>query len=130
LKNLQEQGITILVSTPYMDEASLCDRIALVQRGSFLSIDSPAGIVAGFKKRLFAVHSLAMSQLLTDLRGMSSVESCYAFGDSHHITLKKEAYALTPSALQVQLEQRGHQQVMVREIQPGIEDCFMELSDH
>lgn len=129
LKRLQQQGITILVSTPYMDEAGLCDRIALIQRGSFLSIDTPAGIVAGFSKRLFAVNSQSMSQLLKDLRGLAYVESCYAFGDSHHITLKKEANSITTESLQHQLEQMGHKQVIVQEIQPGIEDCFMELSN-
>ncbi|MDX9749285.1 MAG: ABC transporter ATP-binding protein [Paludibacter sp.] len=129
LKKLQQQGITILVSTPYMDEAGLCDRIALIQRGSFLSIDTPSGIVAGFRKRLFAVHSQSMSQLLKDLRGLVFVDSCYAFGDSHHITLKNEAQSNPVENLRLQLQQMGHQQVDVREIQPGIEDCFMELSN-
>ncbi len=129
LKRLQHQGITILVSTPYMDEAGLCDRIALIQRGSFLSIDTPAGIVAGFRKRLFSVHSQSMSQLLKDLRGLAFVESCYAFGDSHHITLKEQANTITSESIQLQLHQMGHQHVVVREIQAGIEDCFMELSN-
>lgn len=129
LKRLQHQGITILVSTPYMDEAGLCDRIALIQRGSFLSIDTPAGIVAGFSKRLFSVHSQSMSQLLKDLRGLAFVESCYAFGDSHHITLKEQANTITSESIQLQLHQMGHQHVVVREIQAGIEDCFMELSN-
>ena len=145
LKKLQQQGITIMVSTPYMDEASLCDRIALIQKGRLLTIDSPGKIADSFKKTLLSVSSENMSMLLTDLRAIPEVESCYAFGDSHHITLKnktsehKQEHSdskgkkvndinLIINNLKVTLEAKNHLNIVIQEIKPGIEDCFMELS--
>lgn len=145
LKNLQQQGITILVSTPYMDEASLCDRIALIQKGKLLTIDSPGKIADGFKKTLLSVSAENMSLLLTDLRTIPEVENCYAFGDSHHITLKNRTSRYEQehsdskgkkvndiefiiNDLKVTLEAKNHLNIVIKEIKPGIEDCFMELS--
>lgn len=145
LKNLQQQGITILVSTPYMDEASLCDRIALIQKGRLLTIDSPGKIADGFKKTLLSVSAENMSLLLTDLRTIPEVENCYAFGDSHHITLKNRTSRYEQehsdskgkkdneiefiiNDLRVTLEAKNHLNIVIKEIKPGIEDCFMELS--
>ena len=80
LKRLKNQGITILVSTPYMDEARLCDRIALIKEGKFIGIDTPENITAGFNKTLWSVQSNKMFKLLTDLRSHPSIDSCFAFG--------------------------------------------------
>lgn len=145
LKNLQKQGITILVSTPYMDEASLCDRIALIQKGKFLTIDTPENIAGNYGKTLLAVSAENMSSLLIDLRKIPEIDSCFAFGDSHHITLRndiqiaeirhnlKEKTAdnkIEPviENLKKNLERKGHKDIQIQRIQPGIEDCFMELS--
>ena len=68
LKKLKAEGISILVSTPYMDEASMCDRIALIQDGAFMKLDSPENIVNEFDHELWAVQSTEMSKLLKDLR--------------------------------------------------------------
>lgn len=126
LAKLKQQGITILVSTPYMDEASLCDRIALIQNGHFLKTGTPEQIVQQFGKSLWAVRSDTMSKLLKDLRSQPQIEGCYAFGDSHHITLNDAQF--TREQLVTTLEDIGHQSVEVNEIQPTVEDCFMELS--
>jgi len=90
LRNLKSQGITIIVSTPYMDEASLCDRIALIQNGSFLRIETPKAIVKSFGKRLISVRGENKGELLRQLRVTPGVVSCFAFGDSHHVTAEKE----------------------------------------
>src|SRR4029079_5881217 len=90
LKSLQQQGITIMVSTPYMDEANLCDRIAFLQTGKILSVDTPQNIIKNFSKKLFAVKGKYMYKILLKLRDCSEVETSYAFGDYHHITLKKD----------------------------------------
>ena len=87
LQKLREQGITILVSTPYMDEASLCDRIALIQNGQFLKIDTPKNIVSQFADTLWAAKSDNMHKLLEDLRKDEQVKSSFAFGDSIHVTV-------------------------------------------
>ncbi|MDP4277452.1 MAG: ABC transporter ATP-binding protein [Bacteroidota bacterium] len=126
LKHLKQEGITMLVSTPYMDEASLCDRIALIQEGRFLTIETPAAIVKGFNGRLLAVTGDAMPRLLTDLRTCEQVKSCFAFGDTHHLTLKDDSFA--EAELSGWLEERGHTNVHAFPIEASVEDCFMQLS--
>jgi ABC-type multidrug transport system ATPase subunit len=126
LKKLKAQGITILVSTPYMDEASLCDRIALIQKGKFLSIDTPQNIVNQYKNQLWAVRSMNMSKLLNGLRSNKSFENCFAFGDSHHVSIENKK--LDIKTLEEYLLKCGHTDIEITEIQPTIEDCFMEIS--
>lgn len=125
LKNLKTQGITILVSTPYMDEATLCDRIALIAGGKILKIDSPQKIVSDFGKILWSVKGVNMHKLLTDLRENNRLESCFAFGDAHHVTLADEKYTI--SELEVFLKQKGHLIIDIQPAMPNIEDCFMAL---
>jgi len=124
LKKLKNEGITILVSTPYMDEARQCDRIALIQDGKFMKIDTPENIVKAYDQELWAVKSSDMSKLLKDLRANQEIKSCFAFGDTHHITVGK----LSADQLKSYLEEKGHTNISIKPIQAGIEDCFMELS--
>jgi ABC-type multidrug transport system ATPase subunit len=126
LKNLKKQGITILVSTPYMDEASLCDRIALIQAGEFLMIDSPENIVNQYKNKLWAVQSDNMHKLLLDLRANNLSQNCFAFGEKHHVSVDNDQ--LTMRDLKEYLIEKGHSNVELQEIKPTIEDCFMQLS--
>lgn len=126
LKNLKAQGITILVSTPYMDEASLCDRIALIQNGQFLKIDTPKNIVKQYENKLWAVQSDNMYKLLNDLRANELTSNCFAFGDKHHVSV--ESGQLTVDSLNNYLQQKEHTHIEIREIEPTIEDCFMQLS--
>ena len=125
LRHLQEQKITILVSTPYMDEATLCDRIALMREGEFLTVDTPQGIVDKFDKQLYAASSDNMSRLLYDLRRLPGVESCYAFGGVHHVVLQHD---FSVSALGNCLHESGHADVYISPIAATVEDCFMELN--
>jgi ABC-type multidrug transport system ATPase subunit len=129
LNRLKHEGITILVSTPYMDEASLCDRIALIQDGRFLTIDTPEKITENYPDELWAVASDEMSKLLKDLRINPAVKTCYAFGDTHHISLNTDA-SLTPESLLLYLKEKGHQNIDIQAIKAGIEDCFMELAGY
>lgn len=116
LKRLKAQGITILVSTPYMDEAKLCDRIALIQNGKVMQIDTPKNIVNQFHKVLFAVNSENMFKLLNDLRSFPLTESCFAFGGNHHLTMKNENI----NALKEYLMNSGHKNVTISKIDPSI----------
>jgi ABC-2 type transport system ATP-binding protein len=125
LKRLKTQGISILVSTPYMDEAKLCDRIALIQNGKIMTINTPQNIIKLFGKNLFAVRSENMFKLLTDLRVFPPTENCFAFGENHHITLNEEYFDM--KLLENYLEKSGHKKAIVKKIEPGIEDCFMRL---
>lgn len=126
LKRLKEQGITILVSTPYMDEASLCERIALIQDGEIMSIDTPDNITKQFPDKLFAIRSDDMSKLLKDLRHDTLIKSSYSFGDSIHITFI-DVDELTISELQNKLNILGHKSIEIDIISPTIEDCFIRL---
>ena len=89
LKKLKEQGISILVSTPYMDEASLCDRIALIQSGKVLSTSTPEQIIAQYPTALYAVKATDLYALLQHLREDPHIDSCYPFGEYLHLTLNE-----------------------------------------
>lgn len=125
LKRLKAQGISILVSTPYMDEAKLCDRIALMQNGKILQIDTPQNIVNQFGTNLYAVHSDNMYNLLNDLRAYPQTNSCFAFGENHHLTLKESNDDIRE--LENYLDTKGYLKTTIIKIEPGIEDCFMQL---
>lgn len=125
LKRLKTQGITILVSTPYMDEAMLCDRIALIQDGSFLGIETPQDIITDFKEVIWSAKSHNMSALLSDLRACEGVKSCFAFGTVHHLTVDP---SLTIAALEKKMQDKGHFDIEISEITPTIEDCYMQLA--
>lgn len=125
LDRLKKQGITILVSTPYMDEAARCDRIALMRSGRCLSVDTPAGIRSSFGRQLWSVRSVAMYKLLVDLRTFPETYSCYAFGDAHHLTLKENGKDM--DALKQFLKEKGYTDVKIEPIEPSVEDCFMAL---
>jgi ABC-type multidrug transport system ATPase subunit len=123
LKRLKEQGISILVSTPYMNEAKLCDRIALIQNSKILEIDTPQNIVDRFDNNLYAVRSDNMFELLKDLRSFPETKSCFAFGDKHHLVLKENNIDL--NELRAYLQNQNN--LEINKIEPGIEDCFMRL---
>lgn len=126
LKRLKQQGITILVSTPYMDEATLCERIALIQSGKILSIDTPANIIGQYPGKLFAIRSVAMSSLLSDLRSSKLVKSCFAFGEFHHIAFHQDGEAVQQQLVD-SLRAKGQTDIELRQIEPTIEDCFITL---
>ena len=126
LRRLNEQGITILVSTPYMDEAVLCDRIALIMDGAFLSIETPREIIAQYTETLWSVQADNMPELLGTLRGIDGVKSCFSFGDVYHVTVDSDI--LTMQGLARLLDERGYLAVEVKAIEACIEDCYMLLS--
>lgn len=123
LKGLKQQGITILVSTPYMDEAGLCDRVALMQGGNMLSINTPAGIVSDFKKPLYAAKAKKMLPLLELLKGNVMVEDVYPFGEYHHVIIK-DGFEDKPVE---SLLQQVPEEFEIKKITADIEDCFIDL---
>jgi ABC-2 type transport system ATP-binding protein len=129
LKRLKAQGITILVSTPYMDEATLCERIALIQDGKIMSIDTPDQIRSDFPEALFAIKSEQMSALLKDLRQVDLVKSCNSFGEFHHVTLTQPDSDHQQELTEI-LIKKGHSQIEWKVIDPTIEDCFIHLMNH
>jgi ABC-2 type transport system ATP-binding protein len=125
LKRLKERGITMVVSTPYMDEAAICDKVALMQDGKILDLDTPLSITKKFDRPLWAIQSSEMFRLLNDLRTADFTNSCFAFGEAHHLTTKNEQ--ITEGGIRQFLESKNHQQIDIQRIKPSIEDCFMAL---
>lgn len=125
LKRLKQEGITILVSTPYMDEANLCERIGLIQKGKILSINTPQKIIDQYPDPLYAIKSEEMISLLRDLRDNEFIKSAYSFGEYHHITFRKK---FTEDPMQLHFIKSGTQRaVEIKRISPTVEDCFIQL---
>ena len=129
LKKMQKKGITILVSTPYMDEASLCDRVALMEHGELLAVDTPACIEKSFIGNLLAVKSNQMYGLLSDLEQFPDATQVFRFGEFIHITFKSENTTGIQQSLAGYLNKKGHQEIEINSITPVIEDCFLALMD-
>jgi ABC-type multidrug transport system ATPase subunit len=125
LKKLQEKGITILVSTPYMDEAMLCNRVALMQKGKVLDVDTPQKLVENYTRKLFAIRSEDMHRLIQDLRAWDKTDSAYAFGQYLHVTGKEDE--VEASEFENYLLKKNHEKLEVFDIHPGIEDVFMNM---
>jgi ABC-type multidrug transport system ATPase subunit len=122
LKRLKAEGITIVVSTPYMDEATLCDRIALIQTGKILSINSPANIISDYPETLYALKSDNTSKLLKALKAYEKTADSYAFGEHVHAIFKED-----PDDVTRYLETAGCSDISITKTTPTIEDCFIRL---
>ena len=126
LGKLRKHNITILVSTPYMDEAIRCDRVALIQDGKILSVDTPQKIRAGFSKKLYTVKSTEKYSLIKSLRKNPQVNTAYPFGDSIHVTLTNDS---SDKSLAEYLISEGIGDAVIQEAEAGIEDRFLELME-
>ena len=124
LQRLKLQGISILVSTPYMDEAALCDRVLLLQEGKMLIMGTPTEITNAFKQTIVAAKSENMFRVLKDLQGFSDIENAYAFGEYHHAVMRN---GFDRKILEEFLETKGHKALQLQEANPNIEDCFLQL---
>jgi len=128
LSRLKEQfGITMVASTAYMDEASRCDRVAMMDSGKFLKVGTVDEIISSFDRPLLGVSSENMYRLLSDVRSIPTVEACYTFGGEHHVRLSRES-SLTPDEIASTLSQFGHKDIQVHPCTPNMEDCFMNES--
>jgi len=125
LDRLKKSGITIVVSTPYMDEASRCDRVALMQNGKLMTIDTPEAIRNNFGRDLFAIKADEVYGLLRDLRQFKATRTAFPFGENIHVTLADEL--VKPAEIISNLLAAGHNNVHISKIEPSIEDCFMEM---
>jgi len=125
LGKLKEYGITILVSTAYMDEAERCDRIALIQEGRILSVNHPEVIIQEYERELCSIHSDDLYRLVIDLRAYPMTNAAFLFGQHVHFN-QKDGHLNIPE-LEKYLQSRQHTNVSIVKIKPGIEDCFVEL---
>lgn len=128
LAGLKASGMTIVVSTPYMDEATLCDRVSLIQGGEILTSGTPVQITEAFPAALFSVRTRhSMYSLVEVLRQMPEISSAFLFGQAIHVVSKD--MTLTSEMLQAMLNQSQYEEIGVSKITPTIEDCFMYLTD-
>ena len=128
LHALKESGMTILVSTPYMDEASKCDRIALMQEGMIMDENSPEAILTGFTVPLFEIRTADRLKVLHSLRSMKEIRRAYLFGQSIHIAT--DAVASDGNWLKARLMAQGIADAEIKEVQADFEDCFIEAVEH
>jgi ABC-type multidrug transport system ATPase subunit len=124
LMKLKAQNITILVSTPYMDEAGMCDRIGLMQAGKLLSVGTPGDITASFTQTLLAVKAENMYLLLQQLAASEQVQDAYSFGEFHHAVMQPN---FSMEKLKQYLEEKGNKNIVIQKTAPTIEDSFMQL---
>ncbi len=120
---LKAQGLSILVSTPYMDEASRCDRIALINRGKIMTIDTPRNLVGNETQKVFALSGDDMFALLQKARAYAEVTECYAFGDAHHLSVS-DRFSADDFCNYL------GEKVDLKPVAPTIEDIFMRLMNH
>jgi len=126
LRKLRQHKITIIVSTPYMDEAMKCDRVALIQGGRILSVNQPEQIREGFSRKLFSVKAPEKYRLISALRSYPGTITAYPFGDSVHVTFKDDKF---DDSLVEYLGRMGISNIVINESKAGIEDRFLELME-
>lgn len=125
LKKLKESGMAILVSTPYMDEASLCDRVGLIQNGQIMKIAPPLDIIKKYSGNLYGIKSNETYHLLEILRKYQFANSVYPFGESVHYTDQRDMDV--QNSIHNYLDENFQHDFSVEKVEPNIEDCFMQL---
>jgi ABC-2 type transport system ATP-binding protein len=125
LARLKARNITIFVSTPYMDEASRCDRIALIQDGQLLTVDTLENILRDHPATIYSVGGERLYPISKALKAHSAIKSCFAFGENLHVTLVDDSK--NESFLKQLLENQGFKNIEIQQTQPNIEDVFIAL---
>ena len=129
LKKMQKRGMTIVVSTPYMDEAALCDRVALIQKGTILAVDKPQEIVSQYQGNLYSVKADNMYKLISDLEKLDNTNHVFRFGETIHITTNNDNDQEYRKIVISQLESAGYNDIVIKKEEPVIEDCFLSFMD-
>ncbi len=124
---LNREGITILVSTPYMDEAELCKVVAFMDRGKIVSTDTPAGLKKSFPYKILEVK--ADTTALDFLRGLEDVKDAYFFGDRFHVVVGDGDVEQARAVISEKTAEKGINIIQIKEIQPSIEDVFVSLAE-
>jgi len=126
LKDIQHKGVTVVVSTPYMDEATRCDRIALIQNGEIVKIDTPNKIISNFRGHLFTMKTDDIFGLMQLMEQFELRCNYYPYGEHFHIAFYDDVEKALP-AFEDFLQQHEREHGEIKPITPNIEDCFIEL---
>jgi ABC-2 type transport system ATP-binding protein len=124
LRELREEGVTIVVSTPYMDEALFCDRILIMHEGRTLAQGSPDALIAGMRLPMYALSDTGLQMRFTAIEKVSGVVSVQTFGDSLHLTVEEDRDA---GELALEIERVLDRRVRLERIRPSLEDVFIAL---
>lgn len=127
LGSLRQQGITIMVSTSYMDEAEHCSRIALIDKGKILNVDTPQRLMESLDETLWNVSATKMYPLLGAVRALPGVKECYTFGATLHVVTEP---GFRPEAARQSLTAQGLSDVKIYPAKGNIEDLFIKLMQH
>jgi len=122
LKKLKDQNLTIIVSTPYMDEAELCDKVAFMQKGEVMEINTPSQIVEDYNTPIYSVKGGDFYNLLLDLRKMKITNTAFPFGETIHLTTLED---IDEKELNKMIRKSTGQNTETKRIKADIEDCFM-----
>ncbi len=125
LKKIQKEGISILVSTPYMDEARLCDRVAFMDNAKVLALNTPEELIKAYSGGLISVSADELHRLVMDLRNFPDVHTALLFGHTVHFTT--QSGSINIEEVRRFLEKKDHKNIIIDQIEPGIEDRFLEL---
>ena len=126
LQRLKKQGITIIVATPYMDEAALCDRIALMQNGKILSIETPENISNSYPDLLFELKAGRTADVLRALEAFDQKKNVYAYGEFVHLTIDQNEN-FHPSTIEDYLIKEGFENIEINPVKASIEDSFIRI---
>lgn len=127
LSKLKQYNITILVSTPYMDEANLCDRVALIQEGKVLAVDAPNNITKNYGQTIFKVKTSETYRLLKTLKTWQHTKSVFPFGQNLHLTVESE---IEGNQIKNFLDQNQFSEIQIEKSFSNIEDVFIDLMQH
>lgn len=126
LQRLKLQGITMVVATPYMDEAALCDRIALMQHGKILSINTPENISNSYPDLLFEVKAGRTANVLRALENFDQKKNVYAYGEFVHLSVEQNKNFGIENITEY-LKKEGFENIEINPIKASIEDSFIRL---
>jgi ABC-type multidrug transport system ATPase subunit len=125
LNNIKKQGIAVLVSTPYMDEATRCDRIALMKERKIITINTPVKIIENYKGKLYSLKTENIFQLLDCMQNYPNICNYYPYGEFMHVSFYEEDFSLDNFTGFLETNRQKFSELT--QIQPTIEDCFIEL---
>ena len=126
LKSIRKHGITVVVSTPYMDEATRCDRIAMIQEGKIIGINTPATFIENFNGKLYTFKSEDIFSLLNAMESCPLDCNYYPYGEHCHIAFYDDIATALPQ-FEKFLSDNKLQHDEIRAIAPSVEDCFIEI---
>ena len=124
LYRLNREGVTVMVSTPYMDEAELCHRVAIMNEGRVVAEKTPLELKRGLTHRLLEVRADTRDPYL--FKGLAGIEDCSFYGDRFHIAVSD-----VDTAVRIIREHLSGQQIRLdklQEIAPSMEDVFVALT--